>query len=379
MYQCNNLYGANDFNVFILNNYSAQDTDSERKVAVGGNINLTNYSVASHLPKEDSPYLIVGGKIDITGGSNNGTTVISNSKNVINYTMTNYNGSVISPIEGTPIDFNSVSSYLKCYSDFLGKYQTNSSYELSGNILTIKGTDSNINVVTISSQVLSSASEIILLFPENSTLIINVTGDFIQFPSAAIIVNNNNPPTDNEIKHILWNFPDATKFTASGVQIDGTVLAPNANSYLNDGNLQGTIISYNLNGGMEFHNYPFQGSLPQKNSCCSNNNNNENNNTFCIKPSCKICIKGTIYCCNYPCNTDHLTVYLFNSIHAKNPIDYVITNSKGEYEFSNIDTGIYVVAVYSPTENRCIYCKAKNSCSCLICAFNCVSNVNGYI
>lgn len=66
MYECNNLYGANDFNVFILNNYIAEYTDSEGKVAVGGNITLTDYSVASHLPKEDSPYLIVGGKIDIT-------------------------------------------------------------------------------------------------------------------------------------------------------------------------------------------------------------------------------------------------------------------------------------------------------------------------
>lgn len=56
-----------------------------------------------------------------------------------------------------------------------------------------------------------------------------------------------------------------------------------------------------------------------------------------------------------------------------------MTNSKGEYEFSNVDAGEYVVAVYSPTENRCVYCKPKNSCSCFICAHNCTFNVNGFI
>ncbi len=383
MYECKDLYGANEFNIFILNNYSAEFTDSQGKVAVGGNILLNDYSVASHLPKEDSPYLIVGGKIDIESGSNNGTTIISNSKNVIHYTMTNYNGSVIPPTEDKPIDFSSVSSYLKCYSNFLGKYSTNSSYNLnSGGQLTITGKDSDMNIVTLPSNILSTANEIILLFPQNSTLIINVTGDFIHLPSAATIVDNNNPPTADEIEHILWNFPDATKFTASGVQIDGTVLAPNANSYLDNGNLQGTIISYNLTGGMEFHNYPFKGNLPQYNSCCSNHNNSNNNignsNTFCMKP-CKVCISGTIYCCNSSCNTNHIKVYLFTSPYASNPIDYVFTNSKGEYEFSNIDAGEYVIAVYSPTQNKCIYCKKNTSCSCLVCAHNCIFNVNGYI
>ncbi|MBS2905158.1 choice-of-anchor A family protein, partial [Klebsiella pneumoniae] len=96
---------------------------------------------------------------------------------------------------------------------------------------------------------------------------------------------------------ILWNFPDATKFTASGVQIDGTVLAPNANSYLDNGNLQGTIISYNLTGGMEFHNYPFNGNLPQNSNCCFNTDttptspntpSSTNAPVFCAKP-CKVC------------------------------------------------------------------------------------------
>ena len=388
MYECKDLYGANEFNIFILNNYSAEFTDSQGKVAVGGNILLNDYSVASHLPKEDSPYLIVGGKIDIESGSNNGTTIISNSKNVIHYTMTNYNGSVIAPTEDKPIDFSSVSSYLKCYSNFLGKYSTNSSYNLnSGGQLTITGKDSDMNIVTLPSNILSTANEIILLFPQNSTLIINVTGDFIHFPSAATIVDNNNPPTADEIEHILWNFPDATKFTASGVQIDGTVLAPNANSYLDNGNLQGTIISYNLTGGMEFHNYPFNGNLPQNSNCCFNTDttptspntpSSTNAPVFCAKP-CKVCIKGTIYCCEYPCRTSHIKVYLFNSICASNPLEYTLTNSKGEYEFSNIDAGEYVVAVYSTSQNKCVYCRKNNSCSCFLCIHNCTLTVNGYI
>lgn len=52
---------ASDYNVFILGTDNESNTDSEGRVAVGGDANLSSYHVAGNLPTNTTNALVVGG------------------------------------------------------------------------------------------------------------------------------------------------------------------------------------------------------------------------------------------------------------------------------------------------------------------------------
>ena len=111
---------ANDYNVFVFGNMAMSNTDAEGRVAVGGNVTLSNYGVGAGIvplpPANTDPSFVVGGSVDVSAGSNaSGNTVISPTSTVTTYTMGNPNGSLII---GEPIDFAEAERYLKCASVF---------------------------------------------------------------------------------------------------------------------------------------------------------------------------------------------------------------------------------------------------------------------
>lgn len=87
---------------------SLSNTDAEGRVAVGGNAVLSNYGVGANISPlpafgTDASF-VINGDVDVINGSNaSGNTVINPTSTVINYTMGNPNGSLIT---GTPIDFS---------------------------------------------------------------------------------------------------------------------------------------------------------------------------------------------------------------------------------------------------------------------------------
>ena len=91
---------ANDYNVFVFGDLNLSNTDAEGRVAVGGNATLSNYGVGAGItplpPANTDPSFVVDGSVDVTGGSNaSGNTVINPNSSVINYTMGNPNGQLI--------------------------------------------------------------------------------------------------------------------------------------------------------------------------------------------------------------------------------------------------------------------------------------------
>ena len=108
-----NFGSAGEYNVFVFGNLSLSNTDAEGRVAVGGNATLSNYGVGASilpLPSSDSDAsLVVNGDLDVSAGSNAcGNTIVSPSSTVINYTMGNPNGSLLT---ATPIDFAEAERY----------------------------------------------------------------------------------------------------------------------------------------------------------------------------------------------------------------------------------------------------------------------------
>ncbi|MBQ6631613.1 MAG: choice-of-anchor A family protein [Romboutsia sp.] len=76
---CKSLGIASCFNIFALGNHIQSNTDAGGRVAVAGNAIYNHYSIGSDLEVSRARAdLIVGGNVDITGGTNfSGNSAIS--------------------------------------------------------------------------------------------------------------------------------------------------------------------------------------------------------------------------------------------------------------------------------------------------------------
>src|SRR6202035_5655050 len=77
------LGAANDFSVFIHNNFNASFSDVQGRLAVGGNANITGYSVGDALASNGGDTLVVGGDLNLSNGQvNHGDIAVGGAANI---------------------------------------------------------------------------------------------------------------------------------------------------------------------------------------------------------------------------------------------------------------------------------------------------------
>ncbi|RED59338.1 DUF7507 domain-containing protein [Cohnella lupini] len=272
---CANLGVANDYNVFVLGNHTQSFVDAGGRVAVGGNATYRSYGIGSALNVSTTRAdLIVGGNMDIIGGTNfAGNSVISPTGTIVNYSMTNNNGVSPQPQIGTPIDFAAAGQYLTCASASWGALLPTGTATVAFGTITLTGTSPTLNIFTInglnvagSGTSLASANGINIVTPPGSTVLVNISGTGVGFGSYAIFINGGQSTPSNGAV-ILWNFFQATTAFNLNLSIKGSVLAPLAVwSAVGFGNIDGTMVAQsfvNTTGTLEAHTIPFIGCLPE--------------------------------------------------------------------------------------------------------------------
>lgn len=270
-----NFGPANDYNVFVFDNISLSNTDAEGRVAAGGDATLSNYGIGAGIsplpPAGTDPSFVVGGTLNVSNGSNaSGNTVISPDSTVIQYTMGNPNGSLIID---TPIAFAEAELYLKCASQFWRSLEPNGTGEVLFGQLNLTGTDNVLNIFRFDSTdiydtglSLNQLNGINIIAPTDSTILINVDGEDVQYGSYQIFRNGNTASRENARK-ILWNYADALIWSNSTTAIYGSVLAPFATANTTYSQINGNIIFDSYFGNAESHNELFLGELPDPTDC----------------------------------------------------------------------------------------------------------------
>ncbi|HEY9650264.1 MAG TPA: choice-of-anchor A family protein [Coleofasciculaceae cyanobacterium] len=246
---------AQDFNVFVLGDVLQSNTDVEGRMAVGGNAVLTGYGVGDKLTNSQGTRddLIVGGKLTYNSGQVfNGNAVYGGTEE-IDPQVGFPNGS---HYQGTPIDFTVAKQQLFNLSTSLGNLTPTGTTSFQYGQIALNGAGSGLNVFNVSGTQLSTANSLSINADANATVVVNITGEEINFGNLGISLNGVNK------QKVLYNFVDATKLSSSGVTILGSVLAANAAYEFNNGNLEGTLIAGSLTGNGEFHNHVFQGDIP---------------------------------------------------------------------------------------------------------------------
>lgn len=274
-YMAINFGSAGEYNVFVFGNLSLSNTDAEGRVAVGGNATLSNYGVGASIlplpPSGSDASLVVNGDLDVSAGSNAcGNTIVSPSSTVINYTMGNPNGSLLT---ATPIDFAEAERYLKCASIFWSGLVPNGTGSVVFGQLNLTGIDETLNIFRFDSTniygtglALNQLNGINIIAPAGSTILITVDGPNILYGSYQIF-RNGIAASRADAHKILWNHPDALTWSNSTTAIYGSVLAPFAAATTTFSQINGNIVFESFTGNAESHNELFTGELPEPTVC----------------------------------------------------------------------------------------------------------------
>ena len=249
------LGAAGEFNTFIFNDFS-NSSDTEGRLAVGGNATLSGYSVGDKLnPGQYKDSLIVGKDLKMDGGRvYYGDIIVGGDATMPNYKVAD--GTLFTGQENLPINFSKEEAYLKSLSATLSKEANNGRIkaEYGGLYLTGDGTDGT-QVFNLDGMDLLNAHTFTLSnVNENAIVLFNVSNDL------AGLTNMNLGSLASIRNNVLFNFYEATSLTLQGIAVEGSILAPFANVINPQGVINGTIIANSWDGPMQQNHTPFNSS-----------------------------------------------------------------------------------------------------------------------
>lgn len=259
------LNEAFDFNAYILEDMTAQYSDVEGQLAVGGNFSAENYSVGLQSADNGQNILTVGGdaylrNARIYNGDAVAAGVIDIDATVGLYNPDETNNSHSFYQDGS-FDFTTVNADIISTSSLWGAMSETGTTTITGN-----GTDvwsisfdgnSDFNVFSIDAATLSAADKSIYLnFATDSLNIVNVYGADVDLFNTGFFDAEGNQIIDNQpdiyrqdgsyANNVLFNFVDATSLSLNAIGFKGSILAPLADTVFYDGQVNGNFIVKSL-------------------------------------------------------------------------------------------------------------------------------------
>lgn len=255
------------YDVFVFNDFRHMNSETNGRIAIGGNATLSNWRVGHKLPNGFSDFsLVVGGNLTSTEGSvAQGKTYVGGT-----YTGTNtgYPAAYPAPIVGgpSPVDFMGEMLRLTAISDAYAAMVANGTTQnVNGELNFIGNSNFNVFNVTISELQFGTAGYQFVT-PVGATNIINVDGTSLQsaFNNTAFFFNclavaqsntcetgsNENTPAAASLT--LFNF-NGQQSVVFGGPVHGSILAPRASVSFGYGDVVGTVVVNNAEGTAEFY------------------------------------------------------------------------------------------------------------------------------
>ncbi|WP_225413593.1 choice-of-anchor A family protein [Stigmatella hybrida] len=236
----------NDYNVFLTGDYTL-GTDVEGRVAAGGNVSMTNFSVGWRLPSSDTaPVLVAGGNLTLSHGGVWGDAAYGGTYGANNVTYVRG-----APAQGTPVDFAARGAELRALSTRLAGLAANGvARRESWGGLMLSGTSPEVNVFHVNASDFTGAVLLSIDAPAGSLAVLNIHG------ASATLAGGHAFSGGIDQRGVLFNFVDATSINAQGYGLWGTLLAPNAHVNFTNGSFDGGIYAKSLTGNAEGHLNP---------------------------------------------------------------------------------------------------------------------------
>ena len=237
---------AADFNAFIFGDMNVRTSDIEGRIAVGNDASFYAYGIGDKLPNSHGTRddLIVGHDLSYQYGQVfYGNIVYGDTANLDG--VGTPNGSVRQ--QAGVIDFAAAQTSLTTMSNVLGAEDPNGYTGYAHGSLGLRGFNHTLDIFTLTADQLANAKRITIIVPHGADVIINVPDTSVSIQDLGLRLRGVG------CEHLLWNFPQATDLTISGVGLRGSFLAPNAAFAFNNGQIQGTVIAASMSGNGELH------------------------------------------------------------------------------------------------------------------------------
>ena len=256
---------AGNYNVFVFDDFQSSSSDTQGRLAAGGNVSLHNYGLGSGLPDSFSgSSMVVGGNLFYRNGQvKAGNVDVAGSADVNQTVGTGANAAVRGNVSDLSVSFADEKQRLTQLSQNLSQLTPTGNAQLVYSTLQLSGDGtSGLQVFNVNASDLAKASGFSLAtsIPQDSSIILNIIG------GQASMKNQGQQALSGYSDRVIFNFIDATLLSLSGIGVQGTILAPNAEVTGNNGNIDGTLIAKSFKGNLEFHNNPSTVTIPNVNT-----------------------------------------------------------------------------------------------------------------
>ncbi len=250
---------AGNYNTFIFDDFKALSSDTEGRLAVGGDATLANYSVGDKLSPSEDPVLVVGGDLSFKSGRvyNGDVMVGGSSENVdasVLYGLEHDNAELIEGDVGAYVNFTEEEAYLTGLSRGISELAATgeSTMKWGGMNLAGDGT-SSLQVFDLDGKELLKAHTFNLdmaSIPEGAMVLFNVSGGHAGLTNMSLL------QLQSISDHVLFNFFEADRLKLAGIGVEGSILAPFAHVGNPMGVINGTIIAKSWDGMMQQNHNP---------------------------------------------------------------------------------------------------------------------------
>ena len=254
---------ADNYNVFVKNDFSATSSDVEGRVAVGGNASISNYSinvkngVQLYSDTSSNPALVVGGGLNYTSGNIAGDVYVGGV----------FNGSASGTITNgslqsgglSPIDFDSEFAALEQLSLDLSllndngvatpQWSTQNYYGEGQN-----GVGSDWHVFDLTGDDMMFTDYLLRDVDAEDFILFNVSGSNISTSWGNFAGSDNSLRMQSD--RVLYNFFEAEVLEVNAA-LFGSILAPNASVLAAYGLIEGQVIADSWLGNAQVNDNPF--------------------------------------------------------------------------------------------------------------------------
>lgn len=253
---------ASNYNVFILGDMNHQYSDVEGRLAVGGNLTLSNYAIGMLLGSgaNHTDSLVAGGTLAFSDGRvYHGNAVYgadSDVQQVGFYAGDNPAEATGTLRQGSPIDFDAAARELEQRSHTLGSQASNGSLirPKHGGFAQLLGSHNLLNVFDVSIDDLATG-RLDLIVPDGAWTLINVSGKSGSLNSMGIHFGANSERINDNTRHdgslsgrVLFNFFEAETLDVHALALPGSLLAPFADLNFYNARIDGQVIAKSLFG-----------------------------------------------------------------------------------------------------------------------------------
>ncbi len=249
------LGAAGRFNLFALGNVTQSGTDTQGRLAAGGNATLASYSVGQSLTATGGTddVLIAGGSLSFNGGTvSHGNAVYGSALSLTSVNIPNGTAR-----HDQPLDFAGTGRALTILSTYWSTLAANGTTTVQPwKAIQLAGTDPTLNVFSVHGSDLAAAVSFSIQVPAGSTALVNVNGTADQMQNFGFQL------TGVTASQVVYNFYQATTLSLSGIGVPGTVLAPRAAVTFSNGNINGSLVGASVSGGGQSNESLFTGCLP---------------------------------------------------------------------------------------------------------------------